>query len=211
MVKLTFLLVPVLLGSGLLSSAVAAEINLSVQPSTSAVPVGGNTTVDLTISGLGNGTAPSLSAFDLSLGFDPMLLSVSKVSFGSSSPPFDQLNLSNYGTISQFIQPSAGILRLYEVSLDDPATLNSMQLGAFTLAEITFNGRMAGSSHLSLSVTSLGDASGNPLFVSSVTGASVSVNGSSVVPEPGSAALFGLAVGLSIIWRIVLRKFRSVD
>ena len=86
-------LAALLLAASFSPPALGAAIDLAVSPSAATVAVGSTTTVDLTISGLGARSAPSLWAFDLCLQYDPAMVSVSQVVFGSSVPPGDQLNL----------------------------------------------------------------------------------------------------------------------
>ena len=183
--------------------AQAAGITLTVNPMQPSAGVGETTQVDFTISGLGAMSAPSLSAFDFDLKFDPALVSVSHTLFGSSSAPFDQLNISGAGSIAQANQPSPGDLHLIEVSLDSPSVLDSRQQGAFTLAEVSLRGLQPGTTALSFSVNTLGDSQGNPLSASSVIGASLAVTPGTATPEPGSFALlcFGGSLLLSLIWR----------
>ena len=183
------------------TSAQAAGITLAVKPMQPSVAVGATIQVNLTISGLGAMSVPSLSAFDLDLNFDPSLVSVSNTMFGSSSVPFDQLNISGAGSITQANQPSPG--DLHEVSLD------SRQQSAFTLTGISLRGLEPGTSALSLSVNTLGDSQGDPLFASSVTSASLSVTPGTVTPEPGSLALLGS--GASLLVAHVRRKRRKLD
>ena len=174
--------------------ASAAGITLTVNPLQPSAGVGGTSQIDLMIGGLGNKTAPSLSAFDIDLTFDPALLSVSKTVFGTSSPTANQLALSGSVSITQVGQSTPGDLRLQEISLDSPSVLDTQQLGAFTVAEITLRGEAPGVSPLSLSVNALGDSQGDPLSASRVTGASLTVTPSTATPEPKSLALLGIGL-----------------
>ncbi len=196
-----------ILAAGFSHLATAAGIDLAVSPSSSTVAVGSTATVDLTISGLGALSAPSLSAFDVGLQFDPAAISVSKVLFGSSMPPDDQLNLEGFGTITGSDTSSSGGLHLYEVSLDEPATLNTKQLGAFTLAEITFITITAGNTSLNFTVNTLGDAAGNPLFAATVTSGFMAVTNSTVTPEPASVLLAGIG-GAFLAARTLVSRLR---
>jgi hypothetical protein len=105
------------------------------------------------------------------------------------------------------ITPSPGSLHLYEVSLDDPATLDTKQQDAFTLAEITFTGSKAGKTALNLVVNTLGDSQANPLSTTTVTNGSLTVTNATATPEPASILLAGiggvlLAIGtLGSRWR----------
>ena len=80
-----------LLGATLLMTLLAGNsqaITLGFSPAAQNVVAGAPADVAITISGLGDGTAPSLSTFDLVIDFDPAVLSFSSVSFGdpASSP-----------------------------------------------------------------------------------------------------------------------------
>jgi hypothetical protein len=119
------------------ATALHATIVLGFQPSlVDTVKPGGNPVqVDVVISGLGNGAAPSLGAFDLFIAFNPAAVSFTRTAFGDPIHG-DQLSLAS-GSLTQVERlPSA--IRLAEVSLDDPGTLDSAQLGAFTLATLDF-------------------------------------------------------------------------
>ncbi len=184
--------------------ASAASISLCVNPTQGTVSSGQTTIIDLTISGLGNMTAPSLSAFDLDLHFDPALLSITNSVFGSPSAPYDQLNLSGLGSAYQAAQPSPGDFHLYEVSFDSPSVLDRKQQGSFILAEITMLGQQSGTSPLSLTVNDLGDSAGNPLTATTVSGTSLQVTPGAItaIPEPGSALLLVSGALLLLLARI---------
>ena len=127
--------------------ASATTINFS--PSSQSVNVGTTTTVDLVISGLGGGAAPSLGTFDLDIGFDSSILSFSSATFGN------QLDLFGLGDINS-VTPGVGTINLFELSLESAADLDSLQAGAFTLATLSFTALSNGSSPLSISVNALG-------------------------------------------------------
>lgn len=184
--------------------ALPAGITLAVDPIQASVAVGATTTIDLTISGLGAMSPPSLSAFDLDLTFDPARVEISNTLFGSSSAPFDQLDIGGAGSITQADQPSSGELHLVEVSLDSPSVLDSQQQASFVLAEIGLRGLQTGTTLLSLSVNTLGDSQGNPLSAAAVTGGTLSVTGTTVTPEPASLTL--LCSGIGVLLALVLRR-----
>lgn len=74
-----------LLGATLLMTLLACNsqaITLGFSPAAQNVVAGAPADVAITISGLGDGTAPSLGTFDLVIDFDPAVLSFSNVSFG---------------------------------------------------------------------------------------------------------------------------------
>ena len=158
---------------------------VTVTPSTQTVSVGDPFTVNLQISGLGAGTAPSVGVYDIDLGFDPNLVSFSSVAFGSG------LDVLGLGSV-QLTTVGPGVINLFELSLDTANDLNALQAGAFTLASISFSAWNPGTSLFSLSLNSLGDADGAALSAS-LQGSSVTAIASSV-PEPESWAMVVIAL-----------------
>jgi hypothetical protein len=171
-----------------MSSPVHA-INLSVEPSAQSVPAGSTVGVDIQIAGLGNGTPPSLGAFDFDLTFDPSVLTLESLIFGD--PGLGDLLGPVVGSTSGSTIDPLGSLNMFAVSLDTPADLDAIQPDQFILARIRFSATGAGSSGLDLSSIILGDALGAPLIHDTVRGASVTV----VQPVPeGSLVGSGLFV-----------------
>lgn len=173
----------------LLSAPLGHAATIGFSPTPAVVPVGQIAAIDLYISGLGEGTLPALSAFDLNVAYDPALLQYTGTDFGDAVLG-DQLDLSGLGSISG-ADAAGGLVNLFEISLDDPNILNTLQAGTFILATLHFSGLSAGMSPLSLTVNTLGDAYGNPLSADLVDG---SVNS---VPEPASVAL--VCAGLVVL------------
>lgn len=160
----------------------AAAATVSVQPGSqldvqSANPV----TVDVAISGLTAGAAPSLGAFDFNLVFDTGFLSFVNVDWGSG---LDVLQLGSLRSVTS----SSGSVNLFEASLDTAVDLDTLQPASFLLASIHFVGVASGTSNIALTVNALGDANGAALPADVVYGAV------SISPEPSSGAL--LALGL---------------
>lgn len=168
-------------------------ITIGFDPISQTVPVGSPVTVDLFISGLGDGTAPSLGTFDLVISFDPMILNFSAVIFG----PYlgDPLSGEAY---TDFLDSGTGVLNVFELSyLDEnsasgpfymPPYLEEMQRGSFSLASLTFDTLALGTSPLNLSIIALGDAWGGSLS------AEIQNGSVSAVPEPATILL--IASGL---------------
>lgn len=189
-----------LLGSGLLGmllllghSSVQA-IMLNVAPATQDAVLGSTLSVQLNISGLGDATADSLGAFDLDFTYDPALLAFNNVSFG------DQLDVLGFGSITGIDSSVAGLVNLFEVSLDLASDLNVLQSPAFTLATLTFDTLAIGSTALVVSNTILSNAVGDPLFAE-ISGGRVNVVPQNIpMPLPGSFALIalGLIVGAGV-------------
>lgn len=161
----------------------ALALTIGFAPASQTVPVGDPASVELRISGLGDASAPSLGVFDLSVSFDPTVLSFAGVSFGDPVLG-DQLDPFGLGSITIFDAASAGSVRLFELSLDLPADLDALQAGAFTLATLTFDTLQVGTSPLGLSVAALGDAFGKSLSADLASGVVAAV------PEPQAGLLF---------------------
>ena len=169
---------------------------LGLNPSVQVVSSGAMVSVDLTISGLGDAVAPSLSTFDVDIFFDPTVVTFANVIFGDSLLG-DQLDLFGLGSLTSFDGSVPGLLNLFELSFDDPLDLDELQAGSFTLATITFLSGSPGKSSLDLSVNALGDSFGDPLT------ATVSNGSVRAVPLPDTlqlllAALLCLGVARKI-------------
>ena len=188
----------------ILNSGLAQAISLDFAPTTQSVTLGGPTTVALRISGLGDLTAPSLGVFDLSVGFDPTILSFSSVAYGDPLLG-DQLDLFGLGGFT-VTTSGAGVVNLFELSFDSAADLNALQAGEFTLATLTFYTLSTGTSPLTFAVNALGDAEGAALTATLGAG-SVAV-ASAAVPEPGTLLLLGS--GLAWMFFIGYRKVQAM-
>lgn len=164
----------------------ASAITIEFNPSSQSVSGGSTTTVDLVISGLGDGAAPSLGTFDLDVGFDPSILSFSGATFG------DQLDLFGLGDL-QFVTPGVGTVNLFELSFDFVDDLDTLQMDSFLLATLSFDTLAGGSSALSVTVNALGDSNGDPLQAELVAG-SIEVQRGGTIPEPASLALIGIGM-----------------
>jgi hypothetical protein len=106
----------------------------------------------------------------------------------------DQLDLLGLGSVRLVDDSDAGIINLYEVSLDQADDLNQFQLPSFTLATLTFNPLIDGMSTIDAIVNTLGDANGDPLEAE-VNGAQLRTTSTHSIPEPMTLLLFvtGLA------------------
>lgn len=168
-----------------MSLPAASAVMISFNPIAQFVDVGSVATVDLSISGLGDGAADSLSAFDLNVGFDPTILGFQGATFG------DQLDLFGLGSL-QAITPGVGTLNLFELSFDFADDLDLLQSPSFLLVSISFDVLSVGSSALSLSVVELADSLGDALTFEPTANASISAV--AAVPAPASLALMGIGV-----------------
>jgi len=185
------LMASLVLGAGLVPAANAFTISLV--PQGSVVNPGGSVAVDVVASGLTDGTAPSLGAWDLNVSFDSSVLSVASVAFGTG---LDVLGLGF--NIQGFDDSAAGFVNAFEVSFDSTANLNSLQSGAFTLFTVTFSAASEGASLLGLTSNALSSAEGAALTASALNGASVSI---APVPLPAAAWLLISALAAAGVFR----------
>ena len=176
------------LAAGLIFTGQAQAILLEFDPAIQDVTLGSSVDVDLVISGLGDGIAPSVGSFDLDISFDESILGLTFVAFGN------ELDLFGLGSI-RGVSGESGSVNLFEISLDSPSDLDTFQPGSFTLATLTFDAIAAGTSSLGISTLILADSLGSPLIADTATG-SIAVRR---VPEPATLALLSLGlVGLGV-------------
>ena len=168
----------------------AQAITVSTTPDASSYQVGETVSIDLIISDLGNGDAPSIGAFDIDLMFDSSIISFDSVSFGDPVLG-DQLDLWGMGSMTDYGEDNDSI-NVFELSFDDPADLLAMQADEFVLATFTFTASAEGDSHVNIYVNDLSDAYG----VESLAANTISSN-VKVVPLP--AALPLLISGLTLV------------
>lgn len=145
---------------------------------------GNSVNVDIGISGLASGAAPSLSGYDVNLSFDPSYLSFTGVVFGDVALG-NQLDLASLGSTTIAELTGVGIVNLFELSGDAAEALNTLQADSFNLATVTFDVLNAGTSLLQLDLNALADADGNTLSAITV---SVPVT---TVPLPSAFLLMG--------------------
>ena len=212
--------VKTLLTSTLLLAPLSSQaISISLNPVSQTVTVGSSFDVTLTISGLGDGIAPSLSAFDTDISFDQTILSFSSVTFGSFLGDPDPASFETITSFDDFTTP--GIVNLFEVSLLDgnaatcifciPPYLDDLQPGEFTLATLTFNALAAGSSSLGINLNALADADANSL-TADLNAARVNVDGTNgTVPEPPTLLLLVLGGLLTSLYFANRQKSRHIS
>ena len=175
--------------------AVAATI--SIMPAGQTVLPGTPASIDISISGLGDGFPPSLGVYDLTITFDPAILSFSSVSWGSG------LDVLGLGSI-QSATPGTGSINLFELSLDQASDLNSLQPASFPLFTLHFGTLGVGTSPLTLSLNALGDADGAPIAADLANGAiTVSSGDAAPVPEPSTTVLLALLFSIAVVRRVV--------
>jgi hypothetical protein len=133
----------------MLTTRSSQATTISVLPGSQvSVSTGDSVQIDINVSGLGAGTAPSVGVYDVALAFDPTILSFTNVSWGTG---LDTFGLGDIRTVTT----SAASIELFELSLDSPGDLNAFQPASFLLASISFTGINAGTSDLSLSVVAV--------------------------------------------------------
>lgn len=198
------LLLTAALMAGFVSTRVQG-VSLTLDPPTQTASVGDSINVLLQVSGLADGTSPSLGAFDLFVNFNPAVLTYDSVLFGSMLGPI--AGSSDGFVIDQF----AGSLNLFAVSLDSVADLDSLQPGQFLLADIRFSASGAGSSPLDLSSIILADAFGTQLIPDSVQGASITVVPViPAVPEGGLTAPGLFLLAFAIVGAQLVRRQQTI-
>ena len=172
----------------LLTSFGAGAIEIFVTPSAQSVQLSDTVIVDIEISGLRSGGAPSLGGFDINVGFNTSLLSLSSVQYSN------QLDLgSPFGSLQGEILLATGV-NVSEASIQDTSDLDNSQSDAFTLFSLTFDTIGLGTSLIDLTLNDLSDALSLPLS-SDLTSGSVTIRSPGTpVPVPATMAL--LAIGL---------------
>src|SRR5262245_49587182 len=179
----------------LLATSHSGAITLGFDPSAQGVTVGSTVSVEVVISGLGAGAAPSLSTFDLDVTFDTGILSFLGFTFGDPSLG-DQLNLSGLGSVIS-LTAGAGGVNLFELSFDTAADLDAFQAGSFTLGTLSVSALSNGESALGIVVNALGDANGDSLAADVVAGR-VAVSGGPL-PVPGPPSVVLLLAGVVVL------------
>lgn len=172
-------------------SFTAQAITIDLIPSQSHINPGDNIEVEVRISGLNDGSAPSLGAYDVDFNYDASIFSLNTITWGDSALG-NQLDLTGFGTLQDTNSGFSG-LNAFELSFDDVLDLDLLQAGEFTLFSVLLDAIAAGSGDFSLTANTLGDAYGNDLSIDAINGTRVNV-GSVSVPEPSSLLLFSMLV-----------------
>jgi hypothetical protein len=171
-----------------LSAASTLALTIGFSPVHRTVPLGSHPQVDL-IATLGT-TTPDLGGWDLMLSFDPTIISLDSVvfgtAFGTSSQDWDITNIL------------LGQIRLTELSLED-ASFFAGQPSSFTLATLTFSADNFGTSPLSLVEDEGGFTTGG---ADPITGAQLDPGSITVqdVPEGGNLAIVALPTLLGLLF-----------
>jgi hypothetical protein len=167
--------------------APASAINVDVIPSQPSLNVGEMLTADVVISDLGLFSPPSLGVFEIDLNFDNSLFAPGAVTFGV------QLDLFGFGINPRGATPLASTVNVFEISLDSPSDLDTLQLDRFLLFSVQFEALSAGVGVFDLAIIELGNSVADPLFAST-TSATVQVMSPNAVPVPAAVWLFGTAL-----------------
>ena len=177
--------------------------SIQIVPATQSSTVGQSIVANIVASGFKSGLAPSIGAYDLTVAFNPAILSFVSASFGTG------LDIVRLGSI-QSVTHGIGTIEVFELSLDSIADLNTLQLDTFSLTAVTFQAIGSGASQLSLFANALSDASGNNLSAT-LEGAAVQVREQVPIamPEPGSMLLCAIGITMLItilMWRHALKS-----
>ena len=172
----------------LLGTDPARAVGISlVLPGGTEVWVGEPVSVDVVVSELGDGAAPTLGSFDGDVSFGTGLLTYDDVAFGLElGEPVTEALVS--------IDVVGGVLTGTAVSLLSPAELDALQGSSVTLGTLFFTATGSGSGQIEITRAQLGDAFGAPLTVDWLGSSPITV-----IPEPSTALLVACGlVGMAI-------------
>lgn len=179
------------LGLSIISPLAVGGVILGLSPTSQTALPGDSISLNLIISGLNGGGAPSLGDFDVDVDFDATKLSFTGYSLGSFLGDISLSEATDYS-----LGVAGGSINLSEVSFLAPGGLDSLQGSSFTLATLFFNvGNLLNGQSTAVSLSSinaLGDGFGNALTLDAVNRATVGNN--VTVPEPSSIVLIVLAL-----------------
>jgi hypothetical protein len=185
-----FFLISIMLNAPTLATVVALDT------SESNVTVGNSVNIDLTISGLGNGEAPTLGAFYVEILFDDTILNFDNVVYGSLLGNTDPRAFeTDIITIDD-----AGFVSLDQFSFLFDFELDAIQPDTFTLATVTFNTIGAGVSAIDFNFVDLSTANGD-FFDPDLAGTSVKVVTPVSASAPYSITLLLFGMGALFIRR----------
>jgi hypothetical protein len=166
---------------GLLHMGTASAATVSLSSISPTVGIGDSVNVELSISGLGSDI---LSVFDLNIGFDDSILSFQSFSFGTDL----------FVSIQDPPTLGAGIVNVFELSLELDGYLESNQPDDFVLGTFIFEALNIGTSALTIAENfglGLVGAGFAPLQGVNLESGSVSAVPVPAVPVPAALWLFG--------------------
>jgi hypothetical protein len=172
----------------LLGTDPARAVGISlVLPGGTEVTVGEQVSIEVVVSELGDGVAPTLGSFDGDVTFDPGLLTYDDVAFGLElGEPVTEALVS--------VDVVGGVLTGTAVSLLSPAELDALQGSSVTLGTIFFTASGLGSGQIEVTRAQLSDAFGAPLAIDWLGSSPITV-----IPEPTTALLVACGlVGMAI-------------
>jgi hypothetical protein len=151
----------------------AGPVGLQFNPASQAVLTGQSVSADVMITGLG--LPPEVGSFDLSIAFDPSLLSPVSISFGLllGNPLFFEALTDSF-----FV---GNIANAAEVSLLSNAQLDALQSSSFSLFTMNFTALRNGTATFTYAGGPVDDGNGQLIFGSKVP-----------EPEPGFLLVTGL-------------------
>lgn len=160
--------------STVLTANISHAVSLSVSSSSISVLPGDSVSAEIAVSGLGDMTSPSLSAYDLNLGFNSSLLTFDGITYGDPLLG-NQLELGGLESIkgSPLVQGNT-VRDIFEISLDFSSELVNFQISDFILATLVFDVISDGNASFSLDIITLVDENNNSLVS---------------VPEPSSRGI----------------------
>lgn len=172
----------------------AQAMQIEITPSSSTIDIGETLAIDVVASGLGNGVAPSIGAYDIQIDFDTALLSADPVDYGTG------LDLG-LGSLQLSFDLPFGV-EVTETAYGSETEINGLQPDDFVLFSVNLSGLAAGTGALGLTLLSVTDASG----VNDITSSFTTVGASYRVPDayapiPGAAYLFGAGLVSLVVTR----------
>jgi hypothetical protein len=118
----------------------------------------------------------------------------------------DQLDLFGLGDV-RTLTPGAGLVNLFELSLEAAADLDALQAPSFTVATLRFDTLGPGLTPLGLTINALGDAQGDPLAAIGIGGVvRVTPADTTTVPEPSTCLLLATGIGFAFRRRAKTRR-----
>ena len=172
------------------TSVAHADPVVGFDPTSQTVTLGNQVSVDIVISDLGDGVAPSLAQWDFDVTYDDTILDFVSVAFGT------ELSLNSPSTTTTL--DGVQFVGLTEMSNDSAATLIADQAPAFVMATLTFDTIGTGTTLLGIDLFALKDTNDDALIRTFGPTGSAKVT---VTPEPGALLLVALGIGGAVAWR----------
>lgn len=172
------------------SASISEAITISLDPETQLVTIGNDVSVDTVISGLGDNGDPSLSAFDINIGYDSSMLGFNSVDFGTSL----MINMGSSDGAYISTPPTLNV----SASTGDISSFDfNSQPASFTLFQLNFDALATGTSTLTLSADELLGRWGESLvpdtgfYDASITIQDLESAATVQIPEPAALLLLG--------------------